>query len=797
MLSRLSHTFVTGWRIAVGFLATVFLLLNHLLVQGVVTATSDADGYFYPYYVLVADFARAGRLLLWDPWSSGGLPILGDPQVGALSPLVLASGLLTGGSSRGFIFYWLAIWLLGGLGMLLLARHFRVPAWGGGGVALGFLFCGLYTGDAQFVSWVAAFSFLPFIVWRLDVALESSRLLPAVQAGALWGLAALGSYPGFTIMTGIFCALWALGRYVTRDSAASAPNEVTGESTSSRPRVSARVAVLAVALIAVVGVLILAPTYVAFFVEGAGYHRRVDILDRNLAISGNRLAPGALSTFASPYIALIKYYNPFNVFLRNAVPSCSVYAGVVISAFGLYALLRRPKSAWQWWLVAIGLFFLAAALGDDLPVRGLLYDYFPPARYFRHSALMRSYAIFVVAVLALLGCREFAESGPEDRRREGTRLLVAAGVLAALGVAVLAGFALGASNLTMPYAAWGWIHLAVVWSGLIGTAALFRYGPEWAPRIGVPILILVVGVADAYLTGIIMSPITVDADERVVKRWEELDRAHVSEIGLRRNGMRRTETPCGTNPECKTNRHLITKVPALSGFSTEKNAAHAAMVDTPALRAVATGDSRVWFAREAVMAAPESDAIAALAGRATKLGVPPLVVTPRDVMTGDAGSNEPSGAEQIANAASMERVPATVQNYTSDRLDLRVTVPADGWLLVTDRWAQGWTALVNGQPATIEGGNFLFRAVRVQTGENVVEFAYHPFGMPWLLILSWTTLAAVIAWTMAVAIRARRAQGEPDAEAVPPTPGAQAEPEPLAAGEPRPRQKRPAKRKRR
>src|SRR4051794_16964621 len=103
---------LVSWRGAVVLLAVVFLSINSLLVRGDVTATSDGDGYFFPYYVLVADFARAGKLLLWDPWSNGGVPILGDPQVGVFSPVVLLSGLLTGGSSRGFVAYWLAIWLL-------------------------------------------------------------------------------------------------------------------------------------------------------------------------------------------------------------------------------------------------------------------------------------------------------------------------------------------------------------------------------------------------------------------------------------------------------------------------------------------------------------------------------------------------------------------------------------------------------------------------------------------------------------------------------------------------------------
>src|SRR5215203_2080347 len=193
----------------------VFLLANQLLVRGVGVGKWDADGQFYPYYVLVADHARAARLVQWDPWSNAGLPMLGDPQVGAFSPINVALGLLTGGTSWGFRVYWLLVWWVGGMGVLLLGRHLGAPAWGACVVALGFLFCGVYTGNAEHTSWIVAFSGLPLTIWRLDVALRSGSLRPAAEAGAFWGLSALAGYPGVIILTGCFAGLWTLGRFVT------------------------------------------------------------------------------------------------------------------------------------------------------------------------------------------------------------------------------------------------------------------------------------------------------------------------------------------------------------------------------------------------------------------------------------------------------------------------------------------------------------------------------------------------------------------------------------------------------
>jgi uncharacterized membrane protein YfhO len=85
-----------------------------------------------------------------------------------------------------------------------------------------------------------------------------------------------------------------------------------------------------------------------------------------------------------------------------------------------------------------------------------------------------------------------------------------------------------------------------------------------------------------------------------------------------------------------------------------------------------------------------------------------------------------------------------VVSYTPDRLQMQVHVDEAGWLLVTDSWSRGWTAIVNGRPADVVGGNFLFRAVRVGPGTNVIDFRYRPFGYPWLLVVSWSTLAVVV-----------------------------------------------------
>lgn len=673
-----------------------FLALNFPLVFGLGVANWDGDGYFFPYYVLVADFARAGSILAWDPWTNGGVPVLGDPQVGALSPLTVGFGLLTGGSSSGFIVYWLFVWWLGGVGLFLLARHLGVPLWVALVVGINYLFCAVYTGNAQYTSWLVGFSFLPWIVWRLDAALGRHSWLAAAQAGALWGLSASAGYPAFTMATAGFCALWAFGRALTTEG-----SDAAGPSTRGQ-RLAFSAASLGI--IAALGLVILAPAYASFFVDGAGYHRRVEPLDRMQAVGGNDLAPGALTTLFSPYPALLKLLSPGDIFLGTDVSSCSLYLGAITLTFAVFALAAQPRNRWRWWLLIIAGFFLAIALGDALPVRGVLYDLVYPTRFFRHSALFRAYALFAVAALALEGGRDFAAALGNSERGSRKRYLYVAGGCVALAIVAYGALSWIAPGARRELDSWGSVQFSVAWLGVcvLGVSMLLVRGRKSA--LLVPALAVGLATADAFLTSAVSRPITMNTDRSAVQRWQALDKAHIPSLDLAYRGLGRTPTPCGGAP-CKVNYQLVTKVATYNAFTTEKNDLHEFTARNEKLRAMATGVERLWFSAAPARSSPRDDAVDAFMGRAGELEVAPLVLTSRDEMLATSGS--PATAEELAAIASappVAPIKGVIEIYTPNRLSLRVTAPEDGWLLVTDRWARGWSASVNGQAVPVEVG---------------------------------------------------------------------------------------------
>jgi hypothetical protein len=169
------------------------------------------------------------------------------------------------------------------------------------------------------------------------------------------------------------------------------------------------------------------------------------------------------------------------------------------------------------------------------------------------------------------------------------------------------------------------------------------------------------------------------------------------------------------------------------------------------LSTVATGEERFWFGEQVAWVVPSDAAFEAFVRRTEVLGAPPLVLHLPEVLrrapkAGEKTASDLGDVDAINTLPALSKIPIALEAYRPDELVFKVHCPAAGWLLVTDRWAQGWRVTVDGKPAMNAGGNFIFRAVPVKSGVNDVRFSYHPFGFPWLLVVSWGVLAAAGGW---------------------------------------------------
>lgn len=729
----------TKWIVAAAALVVVFLGTNFKLVTGEHCVVWDADGLFAPAYTLIADHARAGRILLWNPWRSGGSPDYAEPQMGATSPIMVFMGALTGGTEAGFRWYYLLIWSLGGIGMLLLARHLRVRPWGAFIIALGFLFSGFYTGHGQHTTPLYSLSLVPFMLWRLDVALASGRLWPAIETGALWGLSSLGGYPQNTIISAGFLMVWVLGRVLC--AGRNEPNLFGDEDRPVTQRL--RLAFASLALLVAVGAVVLAPPYISFFTEGHGYSDRVGPRPREEAVSSMPTPLGAWSTFSSPYLTEADIWGSPRLWPTTDGTFTNVYMGVLTPILGLLALLSCPRSRWRWWLFVMAVFWFCCSLGDQLPLRGWLYDYVPSTRYFRNPGWFREYAMLCISVLALLALKDIQVALQKTRSKIWIYLLASALFLSAAAIASYVHFVHKVQVQTANYDFANWT-LAMLWSATI-VAAVSTLNHR--SRRALPMLLAVVAVADAVLTFQI-SRETVSSNGPGLAIWRRIDKSHNPSLmlaDLNRFGIYRP-----FNDAYWHNKNIPMKIASFVNDDTMRNRFQMDFWSHPVLMEMSTGRDRIWFSDTVSTAAPTSDAYRAFVHRSESLNSPVLVVHAPQSMNEirddqyNSSYSAMNAAASISKLPAAKRVPVKLLRYSPNHLDLIVSCPSNGWLLVTDRWAHGWRANVNGHSVPVFGGNFIFRAVQVEEGDNRVEFSYSPTGFPYLLIISWGTLGLVL-----------------------------------------------------
>lgn len=710
-----------GWKTAALAVTGVLLAVNLPLLLGIDAPIWDASTQYAPAYTLVADHARAGRFLLWNPWIEGGAPDGFQPELGAFSPLMVGIGLVLGGTEAGFRVYWLAVWLLGALGTLILARHLRAPPWAGAIVASGYLFSGFVTGHAEHTSILYAMALVPWTLWRLDAALSSGKRLPAVQAGVLWGLSGLGGYPGVVFIAALYLVLWTVGRVACRTGSGSFAPTITS-------------AGVALVLLFAMGGMVLAPAYAGFASEAKGYTDRAGPIPRATAIFDNAWDPHALSTLTSPSLPVLKLWNA-DLWPRTDISMCSVYLGASVAFLALAALVLGPGERFRWWLVGLALLFVGISL-PMLPFRGWLFDILPPARYFRHPALFKDFLLPTCCALAALASRDVVDASGHLGERARRRLPALACGVAALALSVFFATRSGLPHPgNHPYIATG--HALLVWLGL-AAAVLAAVTSRNVFSTALPAALLLLAAIDGVLTVALSRQLLFDRGTGR-SEWDRIARLHEPSLDLSRRGWSRDlRPPAWLTPE-QNAKNVPLRIPTLTNFTGLTNRFKSAIAADPQLARLATGDRRIWFSRQAVRAPLTDESFAAFAGHVRRTGRLPLLIHPREGSPLAASGGD--GGEDLRHLeeghADLEPIDARISLYEPGRLVFTVTAPAHGWLLVTDRWSRGWLAEVDGIRVEVWPGDFVFRALPLGAGPHVVRFAYQPFGYPWLLILSW------------------------------------------------------------
>lgn len=172
--------------------------------------------YYLPMRAAVADAWRCGHWPLWNPYVSGGMPLLADCQAGAFyppnllylwfDPVVAMNIVVLGG-------HLVAAW-----GVVFLLRGYRVSAWAAGVGATAFVFSGFLVAHMGHVSIVNAAVWLPWLCVATHHWCVGGRRGWLVAAALLWAFQFLAGHPQIVVYSAIIVGMQVVALLVRRSA---------------------------------------------------------------------------------------------------------------------------------------------------------------------------------------------------------------------------------------------------------------------------------------------------------------------------------------------------------------------------------------------------------------------------------------------------------------------------------------------------------------------------------------------------------------------------------------------------
>ena len=95
----------------------------------------------------------------------------------------------------------------------------------------------------------------------------------------------------------------------------------------------------------------------------------------------------------------------------------------------------------------------------------------------------------------------------------------------------------------------------------------------------------------------------------------------------------------------------------------------------------------------------------------------------------------------IGEQATGDLASTHIVSYKPEAVEIEAELATPGYMVLTDAWYPGWEATVDGEPATIQRADILFRAVALDAGRHRIVFTFRPVS---LRIGAGTSLAGLI-----------------------------------------------------
>jgi hypothetical protein len=393
----------------------LFLLLCCLvaywpLTFHVFSLKNDALNYFLPVRYQISEAINNGHWPFWSPYFNLGYPLHGDMQSGVWNPFVQFFSLFGVYTIKTLQSETLLYIYLSGMGIYFLLTHFSVQKNIAVWASVAYMLCGFNSDSAQFLNWISAASFLPFVFLFYYRTLKEDSWKQAIFCGFFLYLLFVTAYPADFILTAYLLFVYLLVHLYREKSLFK--------------RISAWNLVKSHFIIASCFLLLSSPAIISFleFVQlserghGASYHDAMS----------NPLHPLLLFSYFAPLgVWRAPYISATDPLERNS------YFGIITLLLLIGGFFIRSNDRFVRfckWALIVSLIF---SFGKWAGLRPLAYYLLPLMNTFRHPANAKLFTIFFACIVAAFSLQNFTVNDTYERYKKKSFYIVA-GLLVAI-----------------------------------------------------------------------------------------------------------------------------------------------------------------------------------------------------------------------------------------------------------------------------------------------------------------------------------------------------------------------------
>lgn len=666
---------------------------------------NDALNYFLPVRHQISELIYNGYWPFWSPYFNLGYPLHGDMQSGVWNPFVQIFSLFGPYTLRTLQYETLLYVYLSGIGMFFLVEYFckdwRISLL----IGASFMLCGFNSDSCQFLNWISAASFLPFIFLFYYRTLVEKNWKTALSCALFLYLCFVTAYPADFILTCYFLIFIFICFLFKK-------NERTKKALRS---------LLILHSIMLVAFLILSLPAIISYAEFLRLSERGSGASYEAAMS-NPLHPGLLLSYLTPLPGwranFARMTDPLE---RNSFFGLIPFTLFILSFFIKF---NHPITRFLKWAFIVSMLFSFGEVGG---IRVLAYYVLPLMKAFRHPANERLFSIFIACLLAGFSLRELL-NGTVRPQIKKTVWLSFAGIFIAL-----LGWAITNSSLTfhtglsisqvkslldgMSFYDFLLVNIVIQIPFLIAIYFWLVKKINWK-------FLLVAGIANSFIHTFLYQPLTVVKKDRAFAIQNVLDRVQVK-------GYPAPDLKISLQENSKNGMDFFDEVGTINMYNKKIG-----RVDYRITPSNLLSQNNFWSnpkLRNILFQYPifyRADTIINIYDSAK------LTNSLKMVLVADTSTNK-----SLSNNSDYT---FRLNKFTPLRWDMQVQCSQPGFYCLFQNYYPRWQLFIDGKKQNIEKCNVSFIGFKLPEGKHIVSLKYKTFDLAFAFFASIGTLVVIL-----------------------------------------------------